>query len=191
MLLIFHAPSKTTLKEVKMTFLLVSLVATHLMLTLPSNITALFWTILPEHWVRRYALWLFFNWNVAYHFECDISKFDYLGKHGWHNKGAREQHGRHPQLPQLFHQFLSLLCHQWGYKKSSCPYHKSLIHVQKDCHFFALCEAKRILFMIYTGCNMHYSDVKNICILNIFCIITNCYEKIHIVSLALESNFIE
>ena len=50
-LLIFTTPSKTTLKELKMTFLLVSLVATHIVLTMPSNITFLYWTIYPTVWV--------------------------------------------------------------------------------------------------------------------------------------------
>ena len=49
----FHLPSKSTLKEVKMTVLLVSLVVTHIILTVPSNITFLYWTLFPDAWVRK------------------------------------------------------------------------------------------------------------------------------------------
>ena len=47
----FNIPSKTTLKEMKMTFLLVSLVASHITLTIPVNVTLFYWTYFPKVWV--------------------------------------------------------------------------------------------------------------------------------------------
>ena len=36
-----------------MTFLLVSLVATHITLTVPINVTLFYWAYYPEKWVRK------------------------------------------------------------------------------------------------------------------------------------------
>ena len=50
-ILMFNIPSKTTLKEMKMTFLLVSLVASHITLTIPINVTLFYWAYYPHAWV--------------------------------------------------------------------------------------------------------------------------------------------
>ena len=52
-LLMFNIPSKTTLKEIKMTFLLVSLVASHITLTIPINVTLFYWAYYPDAWVSE------------------------------------------------------------------------------------------------------------------------------------------
>ena len=49
----FNVPSKTTLKELKMTFLLVSLVASHITLTIPINVTQFYWAYFLDAWVRK------------------------------------------------------------------------------------------------------------------------------------------
>lgn len=45
-----------TQKEVKMTLLLLSFVATYVILTVPSNVTLIYWTLYPEAYVSSQAI---------------------------------------------------------------------------------------------------------------------------------------
>lgn len=46
----FTLPSKSSIKEIRLTLLLLSIVLSHILLTLASNVINFIWTIFPKYW---------------------------------------------------------------------------------------------------------------------------------------------
>ena len=51
-LLIFTLPSKTTLRETKLTVILMSVVVFHILLNLPHNVCTIFYSIMDDFWME-------------------------------------------------------------------------------------------------------------------------------------------